>query len=204
LLEYPNTDHSTISDRSDNQQINQNIEAVLDFYAREDKKMRFSQRLLERISCFIGEPIFLALILFFVVIWISVNLLLAHFSVLQFDPPPFHFLQGIIGLSALLTATIVLSSQNRLAKLEEQRSHLELKVNLLTEQKTAKMIELLEELRVDLPNVKNRQDSEATELKHAMNPDQVLAALDERSEVEVSDQPASSAQVVDVDGKKFI
>ncbi|OZA77721.1 DUF1003 domain-containing protein [Polynucleobacter sp. 39-46-10] len=192
-----------ISDSADNKQVNQNIEAVLDFYAHEDEKMSFAQRLLERISCFIGKPIFLALILLFVVLWIAGNLLLPVYSIAQFDPPPFHFLQGIIGLSALLTATIVVSNQNRLAKIEEQRAHLDLKVNLLTEQKTAKMIDLLEELRFDLPNVKNRPDSEATELKHAMNPGQVLAALDERTEMDASQKNIANTQVVGIDGHKL-
>jgi uncharacterized membrane protein len=77
---------------------------------------------------------------------------------------------------------VVLSKQNRLARLEEQRAHLELKVNLLTEQKAAKLIDLLEELRRDLPNVKNRHDPEAAALRQSMNPDLVLAALDEGSE----------------------
>jgi uncharacterized membrane protein len=74
----------------------------------------------------------------------------------------------------------VLSKQNRLAKLEEQRAHLDLKVNLLTEQKAAKLIDLMEELRRDLPNVENRHDSEADALQQSMNPELVLAALDER------------------------
>ena len=30
-----------------------------------------------------------------------------------FDPPPFIWLQGVVGLGALLTATIVLTKQNR-------------------------------------------------------------------------------------------
>ena len=98
----------------------------------------------------------------------------------EFDPAPYFWLQGLIGLGALLTATAVLSKQNRLAKLEEKRAHLDLKVTLLTEQKAAKMIELLEELRRDMPNVKDRHDSDAAVLKHSMNPDLVLAALDER------------------------
>lgn len=81
----------------------------------------------------------------------------------------------------MLTTTIVLTRQNRLAKVEEQRAHLDLKVTLLTEQKAAKLIDLLEELRRDLPNVKNRHDPEATALQQSMNPDLVLAALDERA-----------------------
>ena len=100
----------------------------------------------------------------------------------EFDPAPFFWLQGIVGLGALLTATVVLSKQNRFARLEEQRAHLDLKVNLLTEQKTAKLIDLLEELRRDLPNVKDRHDPEAAALQQSMNPELVLAALDERSE----------------------
>jgi hypothetical protein len=37
----------------------------------------------------------------------------------------------------------------------------------------------MEELRRDLPNVKNRNDSDAAVLQQAMSPERVLAALDE-------------------------
>ncbi|MBU3613053.1 DUF1003 domain-containing protein [Polynucleobacter sp. MG-27-Goln-C1] len=198
---FPNSESTP--DEVERSHINQNIDAVLDFYVREDEKMSYAQRLVEKISSFISEPIFLVLILFIVFTWIACNILMPYFSFNPFDPAPFHYLQGIIGLSALLTATIVLSNQNRLAKIEEQRAHLDLKVNLLTEQKTAKMIDLLEELRVDLPNVRNRSDSEATELMHSLNPVQVLAALDERVDGAIL-QASSVVSVVDVDGQKLI
>lgn len=167
---------------SEQDQISQNIEAVLEFYNREEQKISSSQRALEQISSFIGQPVFLGIILLFVSLWILANTLLHPFGLTVFDPPPFFWLQGIVGLGALLTTTIVLTKQNRLAKLAEQRAHLDLKVTLLTEQKAAKLIDLIEELRRDLPNVKNRHDSEAAALQQSMNPDLVLAALDERSE----------------------
>ena len=166
---------------SERDQISQNIEAVLDFYTREEQKISRSQRILERISRFVGQPVFLGIILLFVTLWILANIALREFGMAEFDPAPYFWLQGVVGLSALLTATVVLSKQNRLAKLEEQRAHLDLKVNLLTEQKAAKLIDLIEELRRDLPNVKDRHDSEAVALQQSMNPDLVLAALDERS-----------------------
>lgn len=144
--------------------------------------MTASQRVMERISRFVGQPAFLGLILLSVTLWIFANVALREFGRAEFDPAPYFWLQGIIALSALLTTTVVLGKQNRLAKLEEQRAHLELKVNLLTEQKAAKLIDLMEELRRDLPNVRNRHDSEAVALQQSMNPDLVLAALDERSE----------------------
>ena len=169
---------------SERDQISQNIEAVLEFYAREEQKISRSQRILERISGFVGQPVFLGFILLFVALWMLANALLRQFGIAEFDPAPFIWLQGIVGLGALLTATAVLSKQNRFAKLEEQRAHLDLKVTLLTEQKAAKLIDLLEELRRDLPNVRNRHDPEAAALQQSMNPDLVLAALDERSDPE--------------------
>jgi hypothetical protein len=48
------------------------------------------------------------------------------------------------------------------------------------------LIDLLEELRRDLPNVRNRNDFEAVALQQSMNPDLVLAALDEGGEPEES------------------
>ena len=161
-------------------QIGQNIEAVREFNTREEQKISSSQRILERISSFFGQPVFLGFILFFAALWIVANVVMRHFGMDEFDPPPFSWLQGIVGLGALLTATVVLIKQNRLAKLAEQRAHLDLIVTLVTEQKVAKLIDLLEELRRDLPNVRDRHDPEAAALKQSMNPDLVLAALDEQ------------------------
>jgi uncharacterized membrane protein len=169
---------------SEHAQITENIAAVLEFYTREDQKISRSQRIVERISLFAGRPVFLAFILLLVAAWMLANVLLHQMGMRDFDPAPFSGLQGILGLGALLTTTIVLIKQNRAARLAEQRAHLDLKVMLLTEQKTAKLIDLIEELRRDMPDVKNRHDPEAAVLQQSMNPDQVLAALDERSEPE--------------------
>jgi uncharacterized membrane protein len=180
---------------SDIDQIGQNIAAVQEFYLREERKISRSQRVLERISGFVGQPAFLALILIFVTAWIALNVALRAAGKGEFDPAPYFWLQGILGLSALLTATVVLTKQNRLAKLAEQRAHLDLKVTLLTEQKAAKLIDLLEELRRDLPNVKDRHDSDAAALQKAMDPDRVLATLDEHKALQVDAQaPAEAAK----------
>ena len=184
----PNIHDNPIESELD--QTSQNIEAVLDFYTREEQKIGSSQRMLERISEFIGQPVFLGLILLFVMIWIIASTILPLLYNIAFDPPPFLWLQGIVGLGALLTATIVLTKQNRFAKLEERRSHLDLKVMLLTEQKATKLINLIEELRRDLPNVKNRHDIEATALQQSMSPDVVLATLDSSNESENQATPA--------------
>lgn len=160
----------------------QNIGALLDYYAQEEGKITLPQHIIEATGNFIGRPAFPFLILIFVLCWVLVNTALRIAGKPPFDPAPFFALQGILCLGALLTSTIVLTKQNRMAKLAEQRAHLDLRITLLTEQKAAKLIDLLEELRRDLPDVKNRDDREASALGQAMNPEAVRAALDEHKE----------------------
>ncbi len=168
--------------------IDQNIESILAFYAREEQKISHSQRLLERFSGLVGRPAYLGSILLFVVLWIFVNLYAREQGLSQFDTAPFAWLQGILSLVALLTTIVILIRQDRLSKLEERRAHLDLQINLLTEQKTSKLIKLLEELRRDLPMVKDRHDPEAMELQRSADPELVLAALDEKREPQEQDE----------------
>ena len=68
---------------------------MLDFYALEYQKISRSQRILERISRFLGQPIFLGIILFFVAFWILANVALRQFGMTEFDPEPYFWLQGV-------------------------------------------------------------------------------------------------------------
>ena len=169
-------------EESEQSQISQNIGAVQDFYSREHLKLSHSQRMIERFSRAIGRPAFLGVTTLAVATWMALNVVMHRLGWAEPDPAPFFWLQGVVGLFSLLTTTVVLIKQNRLAGLAEQRAHLDLKVTLLTEQKAAKLIDLMEELRRDLPNVKNREDPMADALQQSMNPGLVLAALDENVE----------------------
>jgi len=160
--------------------ISQNIDSILAFYRREEQKISDSQRLLERVGGFMGRPSYLAFVLAFVALWLLVNGLCELIGVEAPDLPPFFWLEGIVSLAALLTTTVVLITQNREAKLDAQRLELGLQVNLLTEQKTTKLIHLLEELRHDLPMVQDRHDPEAAALQKPTDPEEVLTALKER------------------------
>jgi uncharacterized membrane protein len=81
-----------------------------------------------------------------------------------------------------LISTGVLIYQTRQEELSEERSHLMLQLNLLTEQKIAKLISLVEELRVDLPDVIDRDDLEAEIMKQATDPEAILGALQQNLE----------------------
>ncbi len=181
---------------TENEQIGQNIAAVHDFYTREQQKRSASQRHAENIGDYVGRPAFLVAIMLFVFVWMGASLAVPIWGIASFDEPPFHWLQGIVALAALLTTTVVLIKQNRVDKVGEQRAHLDLKVTLLIEQKTAKLITLIEELRRDLPNVKHRHDSGAIVMQEAIDPKAVLAALDE--EVTSRDGSISASTAVPV------
>jgi uncharacterized membrane protein len=155
-----------------------NINAVAEFYAREDRKISRPRNAIERTSEFVGQPIYLGCIAAFVALWSLANFVAERFGWVQFDPPPFTWLQGVIGLFGLIVGTAVLIRQSRLARLAEQHAHLDLQVNLLTEQKTTKIIRLLEELRRDLPSVANRHDAEVDEMQIPADPHAMLHAIE--------------------------
>jgi uncharacterized membrane protein len=159
--------------------ISQNIEAMGEYYKREERRIGPAQRLLERIGDAIGRPAFLGLVLLFVGAWMLANIAPARFGISSFDPPPFQGLQTIVSLAALLITTVVLIGQNRLAKLELRRGEMELQVNILTEQKTTTLIRLIEELRRDLPMVRDRHDPDAVTLQQPTDATQILAALEQ-------------------------
>lgn len=158
--------------------ISQNIEAMGDYYKREEQRVGRAQWLLERLGDAIGRPMFLGIILVFVGLWMLLNVLAPRIGIAAFDPPPFVALEAITALAALLITTIVLIGQNRLAKLEQRRGHMELQVNILTEQKTTTIIRLLEELRRDLPMVRDRHDADAATQQVPTDATQILTALE--------------------------
>jgi uncharacterized membrane protein len=163
----------SLSDR-----IDQNIEIMAALQRREREMTSASQRLVERLSRFIGRPAFLLGVLVFVVGWVIANVG-TPFGMASFDPPPFELLDGVLSFSALVTAAIVLIAQNRQTKREQQHRHLDLQVSLLTEQKVTKLIHLVEELRRDMPMVKDRDDPQATELQETTDTAAVISAIEE-------------------------
>lgn len=162
--------------------ITQNIESIAAFYKREHRKVSVPQRLVEALSDTVARPVFLGCVVVFVLLWIVVNVAVEATGWVELDPPPFFWLQGMVSLLALVTTTVVLIRQERYARLEERREQLDLQVNLLTEQKTTKLINLLEELRRDLPMVKDRHDPESEAMQQPTDPHRVLAEMDEARE----------------------
>ena len=160
-------------------QVTEHAETIAAIRARADHEMSSPQRFVEAFTANIGRPISIAILVVLVASWIAGNAYQKHVGGYVVDPPPFYWLQGLTTLYAALISTFVLATQNREKRHAEQRAYLELQINLLAEQKTAKVIELLEELRRDLPTVRNRVDHQANAMQLPVDAKQVMSALEE-------------------------
>ena len=114
--------------------------------------------------------------------WIAVNLFVARLGFAPPDPAPFHGLQAVVTLAGLLLTNIVLITQNRQLHLSDRRAQLDLHVNLLAEQKIAKLVSLLEELRRDSPQIRDRHDPVAEQMSKSTDARAVVQAIEDSME----------------------
>ena len=178
--------------------IGHNIATVAELRAQAEHEVDRHQRTAEKITAWLGRPRFLYLQMFLMSVWVAVNVFARHYGATPFDPPPFNLLISVVNVAALLMATVVLITQNRQGKLAERHEQLDLQINMLNDQRTAKIIALLEELRRDMPSVKNRVDLEADALAETINPTEVLAALEtslEQAMEQVADMQTAAEEV---------
>jgi len=157
--------------------ISQNIADIVELQKTETDATGSAQRQLERISGAMARPAYIVGLIAVAGAWIGFNVIRTRLGAEPIDPPPFSWLQGTLTLVALLTATVVLIAQSRQTRLSEQRAHLDLQINLLTEQKVTKLIHLVEELRRDLPGVRDRDDPHVAVLREKADAAQVVSAL---------------------------
>ncbi|MEH2327822.1 DUF1003 domain-containing protein [Nostoc sp.] len=163
--------------------IAKNIEAIISLHTQEVRDIPVHQRILEAIATFFGRSIFLYSLLVILAIWIFSSF---FDRFLPFNLPSFSWSGQGLDAAALVISTGVLVRQTRQENFAEQRAQLMLQLNLLSEQKIAKIIALLEELRTDLPNVINRHDLEAELMQEPTDPIAVLSALQKNLAEELS------------------
>jgi uncharacterized membrane protein len=169
-----------------------NIETIIQLETDHGKTIPIHHRLLESVAAGFSQPRFLySQIIFFLAWWLCSHL--SSQGILAKDFPKFNPRADGLSVASLLISTGVLVYQNRQEKLAEERSHLTLQINLLTEQKIVKLIALVEELRTDLPNVRNRQDPEAEEMQQPIDPEALLTALKESLNPSETESPSPEA-----------
>jgi uncharacterized membrane protein len=160
--------------------VDQNVEAILALHSADLSSMSRHQRAVERIYEALISPVFLFAIVAGILVWIGANFEILRSGGKPWDPPPFAMLQTTVSIFALLTSLLIITTQRWQGKIAERNAHLDLQVNLLVDQKAAKIIQLLEEIRVDSPHLRNRRDEQAEELQVAVDPTHVASVIAEK------------------------
>jgi uncharacterized membrane protein len=157
---------------------------------KHQQNTKTDRRILNRIAAIFGRPQFLYFQIVFFTVWIGCSNL-AERNIIAKNFPLFDLHLHGLEIASLLISTEVLIDQTHQEKLSKEQSHLMLQLNLLTEQKIAKLISLVEELRTDLPNVHNRADLEAEIMQQAIDPQAILEVI-QHSSAQSPSSPAES------------
>ncbi len=162
--------------------IEETVQAIAKVQAAHNENASRAQKAVDRTTSVIGQPRFLAFVTAFGVGWILLNLFIKALGRTPFDPPPFELMQGVLTVAAFYVAVLILATQRYAEQLAGFREQLTLELAILTEQKTSKIIELIEEIRRDNPLIHNRIDHEANALAEPANPEAVLEAIKDAHE----------------------
>ncbi len=157
--------------------IQQTVQAIAKLHAAHHERATTLQLLVDRLTDTVARPRFIGALLLAVALWICGNLFLRQVAGWSFDSPAFPWLQGAGELAALIITTLVLISQRRKDELAELREQLTLELTIMNEQKSAKIVALLEEMRRDNPMMTDRIDPEADAMSTAADPEAVLDAV---------------------------
>ena len=157
--------------------IEQTVQAIARLNAAHEQRATPLQIVVDRLTAFVARPAFVGMVVATVLIWIGGNLLLDRSTGWSLDRPAFPWLQGAGELAAIFITTLVLMSQRRKDELSELREQLTLELVIMIEQKDAKLIALLEEMRRDNPLLVNRVDPVAEAMSTPADPEAVLEAF---------------------------
>ena len=155
------------------------VHAIALLHAEHHRKSTLAERIVDRATASVGRPGFLLALVAAAIAWVLFNLGLLHKGLPPPDPPPFAWMELVLTGAALLIAIMILASQRRADGFANLREQMSLEATLLTEQKTRKIIELLEELRRDSPEIPDREDIEANQMASKAEPHEGLAVIEE-------------------------
>src|SRR6266513_2947081 len=140
----------------------ENVETVVRVESETQRPRSRSEAITDVIGGFVGTISFVAVQLLVFAAWVVVNAGKIP-PLAPFDPFPYPLLSSITSLEAVLLAAFVLMKQNRMGMIADRRDHLDLQVNLLTEQRATQIIQMLDRLSTRL-GVDQQQDEVSREL----------------------------------------
>jgi uncharacterized membrane protein len=151
-----------------------NVQRMAELHAKHAGGVTVLQRVTLATTSRLGRASTVAVIVGLLLAWVGYNVAARRFGLAAFDPAPFSLLSVAASVVALFTTLLILVTQRREEELARHRAQLTLHLVALSEQKIAKVIDLLEEQRRENPMLPTRDDRQAEDMSQASDPDHVL------------------------------
>jgi uncharacterized membrane protein len=155
-----------------------NVEVVHKLEDAANQERTTSDRIAKVIARFCGSMTFVWVHVIWFGAWIALNLIP---GVRHIDPFPFTFLTLVVSLEAIFLSTFILISQNHDTRLSERRNHLDLQINLLSEQENTKMIMMLQVIAQKV-GVQIEEDPDMTVLAQDTELEKVVELIEQQEE----------------------
>jgi uncharacterized membrane protein len=131
--------------RAGNRVADENIRAVARLQEQAERRRSCVERFSDAVTSLAArETTVVAHVVWFAA-WVLVNSNHVRF-IRPFDPFPFSWLTTLVSLEAIFLTLFVLASQNRMTQDADRRAHLDLQVNLLSEQEMTMVLRMLGEV----------------------------------------------------------
>jgi uncharacterized membrane protein len=157
--------------------IEETAKAIATLHAAHRAEATPLERWIEKTADFVARPGFLLIVSGLVIGWLVMNVVMVIQGKNPVDPYPYSLLQDSLTLLTVYVSLGILTAQRRAAALDELRAQVTLEHTILAEHKAAKIIELLEEMRRDAPQLRNRIDLQAAELAQPTDTKVVVAKI---------------------------
>jgi uncharacterized membrane protein len=151
-----------------------NVKAIMELEEAARRERTIGDRLADAVARFCGSMTFMWTHVIWFGGWIIVNALPAW---PHFDPFPFTFLTLVVSLEAIFLSTFIMISQNQETRLTEKRNHLDLQINLLTEQENTRMLVMLTAIAKKV-GVDAGDDKEAAALEESTKPENLAQQIE--------------------------
>ena len=159
--------------------VRETLEAIAELHAEHHRNATFWEKAFEWAAAALAKPFFFIGLTTLSIGWMVYNVILADNAP---DHSPFPFLATILALLAVFISLAIVAAQRRASALADLRAQLTLQHTILAETKSAKIIQLLEELRKDDPAIADRPDSLAEAMAVPTDPNIVAAAISQKDE----------------------
>jgi uncharacterized membrane protein len=146
------------------------------------------ERVADQLADFAGSWVFIVIQSAILLVWIILNV---SAWMRQWDPYPFILLNLVLSFQSAYAAPIILISQNRQAKLNERRNHLDLQINMLAEQETTEILRLLR-LLSEHAGVRLDVGENGLAFEQETRPDEIIRQI--RGEIETPASPPEAGE----------